>query len=136
MLHLQPSQPSHTPRGSDSPRWGTGSDPGQDLGSEADKEGQVKGIRDAELIQVQGGGSEGQVHREEVAGVHQELAGSPSILVLQLLLWGQSAHIQGCPSEGAHAGQPPHSTGPQVPLTSTLLMKLGLMRSSSPTAGV
>lgn len=104
----------------------------------ADKEGQVKGVRDAELIQVQGGGGEGQAHREEMAGVHQELAGSPSILVLQLFLWGHGVHIQGCPSEGAQCrtAPPPPSTAPQVLLTSTLLMKLGLMRSSSPTAGV
>lgn len=85
---------------------------------------------------MQGGGGEGQMHREEVAGVHQELAGFPSILGLQLPLEGHSAHIQSCPSEGTRAGQPTLSARPQVLLTSTLLMKLGLTRSSSPTAGV
>lgn len=116
---------------------GTGSCPEPDLGSDVAKKIQAKGIRDTELIQVQGGGGEGQAHREEVAGVHQELAGSSSILVLQLFLWRHSIHIQGCLGDRAHAGQfTAHSTGLKVVLTSTLLMKLGLMRSSSPTAGV
>lgn len=56
---------------------------------------------------MQGGGGEGQMHREEVAGIHQELARSPSMLVLQLFLWGHSAHIQGWPSEGGYVQQPP-----------------------------
>lgn len=82
------------------------------LGSEADEEGQVEGSGDVELVQAQGGCGEGQVHGEEVAGVHQELAGSPSILLLQLLLWGHRAHGQGCPREGAHVGQSPGSHSP------------------------
>lgn len=102
----------------------------QPRGSEAAKEGQVEGLRDAELIQVQQGGGEGQVHREEVAGVYQELARSLPVLVLQPPLWGQWSH-QDCPSAGVSK-----QGSPRAPLTSTLLMKRGLTRSSSPVAGV
>lgn len=57
-------------------------------GSEAEEEGQVHGVGDADLIQVHRGGDEGQVDREEVAGVHQQLAGTPLLLLLQAFLQG------------------------------------------------
>lgn len=57
-------------------------------GSEAQEEGQVHGVGDAELVQVHRGGDEGQVDGEEVAGVHQQLAGPPLLLLLQSLLQG------------------------------------------------
>lgn len=78
---------------------------------------------------MQRGGGEGQVHREEVAGVYQELARSLPVLVLQPPLWGQWSH-QDCPSVGVSK-----QGSPRAPLTSTLLMKRGLTRSSSPAAG-
>ena len=99
--------------------------------SEAHEEGQVHGAGDAELIQVQRGGDEGQLHREEVAGVHQELAWSLCLLLLQSVLWGYG-HQRGSGQEP----RPPSPTSTASFPTSTLLMKAGLTRSSSPAVGV
>lgn len=100
-------------------------------GSEAQEEGQVHGVGDADLIQVHGGGDEGQVDGEEVAGVHQQLAGPPLLLLLQSFLQRDTA--PGGKMGTTKLGQ---SLGVRSPLTSTLLMKSGLTRSSSPAAGV
>lgn len=64
-------------------------------GSEAEEEGQVHGVGDADLIQVHRGGDEGQVDREEVAGVHQQLAGTPLLLLLQAFLQGTRRAAKG-----------------------------------------